>query len=180
MRAGLLFRIAIYTLAISAVYMLATSGVYYLQIYFKSSFGAEEFSGSSATGVLAYFLMPLLFAFVGFAFAGNLEGFLLGSAANERADFAGGSHTLLAMGLKLLGVYFISAFVGPLVATIYELLAVRVENPAVSAVQINHDMLLNLVGMAAGFLLCTQTSRIARALNSDSALPPPPSPPPQA
>jgi hypothetical protein len=174
MRAGLLLRIGILVVGISALYTLLTSGAYYVYLFFGLARDPAGLGNDYAAGVAAYFLTPLVFAFVCFAFSSRIERFLLGRAGDERLEIAAAPAALLGAGIKLVGVYQVSLYLGPLISTGYEYLAVKSSNPGVSSVQTNSDFLYNGAAILIGCLLCTRSAWVVRTLQDDPAPSPPP------
>lgn len=167
MRAGLLLRIGLLAIGVSAIYTALTSGAYYMYLHLKAGGAADSFGNSHAAGAICYFLTPLSFAFICFAFASRIERLLLGDAATERVEIAGHPELFASVGIKLIGLYFLATHLGPMLATIYELLGVKSENPQVSGVQTNSDLIMNGVGLLLAYFLCVKTRWFTKVLQDE-------------
>lgn len=164
MRAGLLLRLGLLTIGIFAIYTALTSGVDYMYLHLKGGGVAEGFGHSYAAGAISYFLTPLSFAFICFAFASRIERLLLGRAAEERVEITVRPELLLSVGIKLIGLYCLATYLGPLIATGYEYLGVKSQNPQVSEVQTNSDLIMNSVGLLLAYFLRVKTKWFTKAL----------------
>lgn len=146
-----------------------TTGVYYARVYFTTSLGAQEIAAASGPALLGYGIMPALFAFICFGFAGKMERFLLGGAANERVDLGGVSAGgLLRTGAKLIGVYLIATYLGSLAATVYEFVAVHGGNTHFQSAQVTSDLIASGLGVLVGYFLCCHAARLVKAIEADT------------
>ncbi len=103
-------------------------------------------------------------------FAGKITRALLGSAAEETSGTVPLALATKIL-IKLLALYLIGSFGGPMVATLYELLAVRSANTTVSEVQVTSDLIANGVGIAFGLWLGLRTDRVIALFAIDEKTP---------
>lgn len=166
MKAGLLLRIGIHLLGIWAIYTAITTGVY--QAHLMISIGGFNVrlwftDGTYVGGFFAYFVFPLLFAFCAFAFAGRIQRALLGpegDAPLARDAFA--PIGLWMIGCKILGLYLIADSGAGMIATMFEMVALRAGGGEFSESQVTSDIIANVVGIVAGVTLARRTEWVVR------------------
>jgi hypothetical protein len=166
MKAGTLLRIGLYLVAIWALFTAATAGAFQL-LYFIVNYenGVGFFLQQMMPSVATYLVCPLAFAVVLFATAGRVERFLLGAKAEEVVCAAPpASRGLLTAALQVLGVYILVIYGAALVATVFELFALRVRNEELAQTKAVSDLIANVVGVGAGCVLTLRTERILARL----------------
>ena len=171
MRAGLLLRIALYVLGIYALQGALSHGVYYLHL---GLIGAPDPDPGRLGGpstryslIFGYCFTPLLFALACFGFAGAIERILLGTAGNERIEFSDASTgATLRVGIKLVGLFLVATYLGPLLSTAFEFVAARGGSSRFVNEQITSDFIFNLVGLGFGYFFCAQTNRVLKTLTA--------------
>lgn len=141
MKAGTLLRIGIYLIALWWLISGVSSAVYYAHSAFSGVttdvYGRNPYAGT----VYGHAVAPLLFAFLCFAFGGRLSRWLLGAAVQEPIEAA--TPRVARVLIKVLGLYLLGTYGGPMGATLYEFMAARSANPKVSEVVVNSDLIAN-------------------------------------
>ena len=166
MNAGTLLRIGLYLVAIWALFTAATAGAYQL-LYFAVSYdsGIGFLLQRTMPALATYFVCPLVFAVALFATAGRIERLLLGSRTGEPigpTPVAG--RALLAAALQVLGAYLFVIYGAALVATGFELFALRVRDEELAHTKAISDLIANVIGVGAGFVLTLRTERVLARL----------------
>jgi hypothetical protein len=149
-----------------AVLTAATNGAYHL-LSMISAFDGElrPFAQSSAAGVLGYFVFPLAFAFLAFGYAGRAVSFLLGKAIEREHPLVEATGvSLLAIGVQLLGLYFVIDSGAACVSHVIEHLMTRVKDDGPRNFTALADATYSFAGLAGGLILLFKASAIARAV----------------
>lgn len=166
MKAGTILRIGIYLVAVWALFTAVTAGAYQL-LYFIRDYehGLGFFLQHMMPALATYFVGPLVFAVVLFATAGRIERLLLGARADETVCASPtASRGLLTAALQVLGAYLLITYGAALVATGFELFALRVRNEELAHTKAISDLIANVVGVGAGVVLTLHTERILERL----------------
>ncbi len=95
-----------------------------------------------------------------FGFARTISRVLLGSAAEELVGAATGSETFMRCCIKILALFMLGFYAAPLVATIFELVAIRSGNRTFTEAQVTSDLIANGLGVAFAFWLGLRTERV--------------------
>ena len=166
MKAGTLLRIGLYLVAVWALFTATTAGAYQL-LYFIGNYqhGVGFFLQQMMPALAAYFVFPLVFAVGLFATAGRLERLLLGRRAEEPlGPVPAASRELLTTALQVLGAYLLITYGAALVATGFELFVLRARSEGLAHTQAVSDLIANLIGVGAGFVLLLRTERLLARL----------------
>ena len=167
MTAATLLRVGIHLLGVYALFTGLMSGVYY-GYHALRNVPTEFGTGVDAPAIFGYACVPLLFALACFGFAGKITRLLLGSRGDESIQ---GNSTFVRVAVKVLGLYFAGLYGAPLVATIFELAAVRSGNTAFSNEQVTSDLISNALGIAFAAYLLVRTDRVLRLFSRPDDVP---------
>lgn len=165
MKAGTLLRIGIYIVGLWALFSGLSSSLYYLHAALTGP--TTDFAGREIFGSMVYgnAIVPLFFALTCFGFGSAITRLLLGKSAEEQVD--GLPPKVTKVLLKLLALYFIGSYGGHMIATLYELLAVRSGNRALTEVQVTSDLIANGAVLAFAFWLGVRTDAIVALIMKD-------------
>lgn len=157
MKASTLLRIGIYIVGLWSLLSGMTSSIYYLHEWLSAPM--TDFAGQSILGsmVFGHAVAPLMFGLFCFAFAGWITRVLLGRSADESVNSIPPLATRILV--KVLSLYLLGIYGPSLLATLYELLALRSGNLTLSEVQVTSDLIANAIGVAFGFWLGVRTDR---------------------
>jgi hypothetical protein len=72
----------------------------------------------------------------------------------------------LRVGIKLLGLFFIATYLGPLLSTFFEFLAAKGGGSRFQSEQTTSDFIFNLVGLGFGYFFCAQTNRVLKTITA--------------
>lgn len=160
MKVGLILRIGIYIIGLWSLYNGLTAAVYYCYSALTDRPGALLGSENYNATLFGYAVVPLVFALMCFGFAGGITRVLLGSLAHEAVNTSAAKAPVLKCCVKLLALYLIGFFAAPLVATIYELAAVKSGNRAFAEAQVTSDLIANGLGVGFALWLVFRTDRV--------------------
>lgn len=157
MKAGTLLRIGINVVGLWSLLSGLTSSVYYLHDFISGV--TTDLGGRPIFGALIFghTVTPLLFALFCFGFAQKLTRFLLGAAADEAVAGISAKEAANVL-LKVLALYVLALYGPPLIATFFELIAIRSGNTQLSEVQVMSELISNGLGVALGLWLGLRTS----------------------
>lgn len=162
MKAGTVLRVGIYLIGLWALYSGLTSLVYFGHAMLSQQSPALADIASHQPAIFGNAVVPLTFSLMCFGYGGLITRTLLGAAADEVAGPSLGGRLPVKVGVKLLALYLLGVFAGPLVATLFELAAVRSGNRVFSEVQVLSDLIANGLGVAFAFWLGLRTDRVTR------------------
>jgi hypothetical protein len=154
---GLLFRFAVYLIGLQQLLEAVKWAAYYAETAF-SGVGTINTLPLAACATFNI-LLPILLAMACFGFAQAITKILFGSMAEktislERADLG----HLANLVLKVLGLYHVGISIGPLIATITELL--KNNGPVPQFPNAASDLVSNTVTLAFGLYLTVKTNRV--------------------
>lgn len=165
MKACTLLRIGIHLVGLWWLISGVSSAVYYahsaLSGITTDLYGRDPFAGT----VYGHAVAPLLFALLCFAFDGRLSRWLLGAAAQDVVEAA--TPRVARVLIKVLGLYLLGTYGGPMGATLYEFMAARSANPRVSEVVVNSDLIANGLGLAFAFWFALRTDSVVAIAMKD-------------
>lgn len=119
--------------------------------------------GYHFSGLLGYGLIPLFLSSALLLFSGQIERFFLGGKADVTLETSAlKEETVIIIGIRAMGVYFFCTYGSAMVATFFELIAIRAGNRQFEEAKVLADTIANGSGLAFSAILCFRTAYVAR------------------
>ena len=162
----LLLRLVIYAIGLRC----ATDGI--VQFFYYTHLGlTDPFDPASKliSHVLSYAAVPLVLAFGCLGFGRAITIHLLGPEPAQIVTLQGlASDATFRLLLKAVGVYVFATTIGPAVATVFEMFALRVGNNRLDEAKVVPDAVSNGLSLAAAYMLTLQTDKIVALIKSNT------------